>query len=249
MSIMSKIFGPMDRRVENHGLVATVKELINNSTKLKVKGISKKTKKVLKGNGVIVVANHTFESDPVFLLSALIDRPDLYMIVEAGFLGLGKHIDKHLIPVHIGHHQEIKNLSGWRSRMLNIIRKQKYLSVLESREKNIESIHKAAFIVKAGGLIIIFPSAAVKSGKWFSGIGHLMNQIGKETKTKIILVHIKGPSRWDYLRIIPGLGKLLREIHITFSEVWDIKDNWRQEPKEMAYALEKKYNNWVNKST
>ena len=204
---------------------------------------------MLQREGVILVANHTFETDPFFLLAALQHRPDIFMIVEAGFLGMGVNIDRHLIPVHITHHQEIIDLAGWRSLLLNIIRRPVVLEKEEALAKNIESIKLAAEKLKSGGLVIIFPSASVKSGKWFSGVGHLLKHLGNQSRAKIILVHISGPSRKDYLRLIPGISQRLAEIKVRFSDVLPLQNHWHEEPKTMAYALEEHYNRWINKST
>jgi hypothetical protein len=117
----------------------------------------------------------------------------------------------------------------------------------EEHAKNINSIDLAIKKVKDGGLVIIFPGRRSRDGHWFSGVGHLIKGLGRNSNAHIIKVYVEGTSNADYLRMLPLLGKFLPTITIHYSLSTPVSSFFEDDGKKIAAKLETKYNQWVEK--
>lgn len=215
-------------------------------TKMDIRRIGKDEEvlNVLKNKPVVVVSNHPAESDVPVLLSSLSNRKDFYLVINSSFCNIGKNIDKHLLPVHIVQRLFDSNKLNLRLRLLRAIHKTDLLDKETAQQKNRESINNASEKINRGGLVTIFPAAGSKDNKWFSGVGHIISGINKNREAFIVMAHIKGTSDWDYLRIIPGIRKLLPKIEVHFAKPIKINEVKRLDPKETVARIEEKYKVW-----
>lgn len=253
MAIFSKLplLGPviqlMDRGTKESCVQQAMRNLVRYTyTKLEIKGMDGHLKEILEGGCGVIVANHPYVAETLALVASLPARKDLFLIISYVFLHICPHIDRYLIPVYVRHHRKnIRHVPilGKLTETLNHI--QKFSPEVE-HQKNIESLKDASFKVRKGGMVIIFPNSESSDGRWFHGVGHLIKGIGLEGKGYVIKAHIENTSNWDYLRLIPKLGKYLPVIKITFSKPVKIKDIYNQDAKKITLTLEKDYNDWVN---
>lgn len=204
---------------------------------------------ILKNNPVIVAANHTAEADVVALLASLTHRKDIYIVINSCFLHISPSLDKHLIPVYITHHLIRKNNTNIRFRLFKLIHKFPSYSEEEEHNKNINSIKLASNKLKKGALIVIFPGGGGEGGKWFSGIGHILKEASKTKDLCFVKAFIKGASDKDYLRLLPGVSRLLPSFKVTFSSARNLVDINLVEARAVTSELEDEYNSWVKTIT
>lgn len=246
--MLNTIVKTIEKDINDFGFVGATQQAVKRSgTKLKITR-PVETRKILQNKPVVIAANHPFEVEPIVLISSLPKRNDIYLIINAAFTGLIKKLDENLIPVYINHHRgKSNNLKRWSGVTIDKYHPMPLLRPEEAQRRNRESIKYAANLVKKGGIVIIFPDRRSLSGVWFSGIGHLLNTIGKAKETHYVKAFVGGTSNWDYLRIIPNLGKVLPKVHVHFSEAQEIKKvlSYDKDPKKITAQLEHEYNQWV----
>jgi hypothetical protein len=245
--IISGFLRRIEADVAIHGWQGAARKLVEYShTKLEIAGQSPKLIKILTENAGLIIANHPYEAETIALIAALPKRPDAYLVVNKIYQGLMPLVDKHMIPVHIRHHYHKKNKQYSLNRFIEILHKTPMLTEEEEHHHNRKSIAEAANKIKKGGLVIIYPGKRHDNGKWYDGVGHLVNQIGYSKNTSIIFVHAQGTSNWDYLRMLPFTGKLLPKVTLNFSTAYAINKFNSQKPKKIRENLEIAYNNWAN---
>ncbi|MDP2946025.1 MAG: hypothetical protein Q8N61_01045, partial [bacterium] len=155
--------------------------------------------------------------------------------------GLLPAIDKHLIPVYVRQRDiTLRKISAFI--LEHFVRKEE-ITFEEKHQRNIQSIREAAERVKQGGLVMITPSPHNK--KWQSGIGWLISNAGPMEGAYYVKVRVVSSSFFDYLRLIPGLGRILPTIKIYFSSPIKLSQIWQADGKKLTFELEKEYNEWV----
>ena len=206
--------------------------------------IPEKTWQTLEKEAVIVVSNHPAESDVPLLLSILQEREDTFLIASHHFLKILPEVDKNIIPVYISHHHW--EMNDIKLKAFNKIHHSEVYNKEEAHAKNRESIAVAGEKINAGGVVVIYPAAQEMNNHFRNGVGFLMEMTNNKKKTKVVMAHIKGTSSWDYLRLIPFLGKVMPKISIELSPDFSVNEVTVGEAKETTKKLEKKYNQWVD---
>jgi 1-acyl-sn-glycerol-3-phosphate acyltransferase len=246
MVVAGKIIGGFDKEVGEIGMMATVKKMLaRTKSKLEITFDGEETKQVLKNGPVIVTVNHPHQSDVMIIMAALPDRNDWGMIVQSTLLGLGKEIDKKMIPVFVDHQKD--SLSFWKKSKYIFFAKlhtHKPLSREEGKEMNRRGLIGASSRLDKNELVIIFPTGGSKDGRWFSGVGHMIKG-SKNPGLKIVMANIEGSSSWDYFRLIPGVSRLLPTIKVRFSLPIEVNEYRKMKAKEIALKLETKYEEWL----
>ncbi|MCL4384319.1 hypothetical protein M1116_02605 [Patescibacteria group bacterium] len=249
--LLRRLGGRLDHKIEKVGLQQAMVALVNRTgAPLVVKGKTAEVDKALSESPVLLLSNHPGESDVVTLIAGINDRPDINMVIDSSFLKILPHWDKHLIPVYVHHHDEGEDNRGqYKGWLFRQIHANVSFSQEVAHKKNIESIRSAAEKVSRGELVVMYPSAGRKNGKWFSGVGYLVNQIQSKSNAKVIMAYIDGASDWDYFKMIPLIGRFFGLITIHFSPPLSVNSLRLEDPKETAKKIERIYKEWVSKST
>jgi hypothetical protein len=248
MWLLDRALKNFNKEVENAGFRAGIAGALKKTgTKLEIEG-KELVKEGLQKEAVLIVANHPAETDVPALMATLEQRKNVYLIINSMFVGLAKSMDKHLIPVYVTHNLK-NNKFDIKERLFFLMNGKKIISKEESQIKNKESIRKAGEILKRGGVVIIYPGPNPLNQHWYPGVGYLIREAVENKKVKILMSYIEGTSKWDYIRLIPGVAKLMPNFRVTFSEFLNIGDVWRDEAKETAKYLELVYKNWEKSLT
>ncbi len=236
-----------DSETKKIGLQQAMRNFTKRSgTKLVVIGKTVEVEKALQTQPVILVANHPYESDTLALFASLPTRKDTYMITNAAFTQMSSSIDEYLIPVYISHHGTKGKEKHLPMKFFNKFHPMPAYSPEEEHKKNIKSIQEASEKITKGGMVIIFPKprGTAKEKSWYSGVGHLIKGVA-HSNFVVINAYIEGTSDLDYFRLIPGVGKILPTITITFSKPRKVNDLQKHNPKEITALLEEEYTIWV----
>lgn len=235
----------INNNVYTDGAVVAMRKFFRRcNTEVIVKS-NKEINKILRSYSGIVVANHPAEADALAILSAVKNRKDVFLIINSSLKQIIPELDRYLIPVYI-YNKSIETLEGRiKLKILSWFHKTPKYSREEEHQKNIESINMAIEKVNKGGLVIIFPDGGNKRADWFSGVGHLIHGIKNKENKFVIRAHIEGTSNWDYLRLLPGVGKILPKFKVTFSKPLRMDTIEAENPKMTTTNLENKYWNWI----
>lgn len=248
--IISGIKRQFDRDIGDMGIQQAFAKwvAIAGEGKLSIRGKDDYVREILREKPVIVVGNHPSFAEILTTVASLEPRDDIYGLGISLFLGIGPNISRHVFPVY-----RTKQMSSERQKLLV---KAGYLLNLgpnippeEAHEKNIESVNNAAEAVRKGGLVVIFPHG-IRAGKerWSRGVGHLISKIGRQTDSYLIFVYSEGVSNWDYLRLVPGVKKLIPPASITFSQPRTIDSVLDQtdDPRFLTEKLKEDYDVWIS---
>lgn len=236
----------LDKNISEIGVVLAMKKFIKKcNTEIVVKSNNEIDTVLEKLSGVIV-ANHPAQADVLAILSAIKNRKDVFLIINSQFRELIPELDNHLIPVYISN-QITEDFWGriylW---IFSRFKKMTKYSKEEEHQKNIESISMAIEKVNKGGLVIIFPSGGNEKRGWLNGIGHLIHGIKDKEKSFVIRAHIEGTSIWDYLRLLPLIGKFLPKFKISFANPLRVDKIKMDDPKKTTVELENNYWKWIS---
>lgn len=241
--MISNTLTEINKNIKKVGVVGAIGKFMNKCNTEVVVQSNQEINQVLEKASGVIVANHPAEADVLAILAAVKKRKDIYLIINSSLKNIIPELDKHLIPVFI-YNKAIESFEGrLKMKILGWFHKMPKYSPQEEREKNIESINKAIKKINNGGLVIIFPDGGDKKHDWFNGIGHLIHGI-KNKKSFVIRAYIEGTSNFDYLRLIPFIGKLLPKFKISFAKPIKIDEVKKNDPKETTTHLENKYWRW-----
>ncbi len=148
----------------------------------------------------LIIANHVTLLD-MFKLLAIIPRDDVYLIAFVLNRILGKEFNKYLLPVYLSDKPNNSFLEWLRVQYW--IPRQRYISPIHARDRNRQTISRAASLLKDNHSVIIFPSGfnIVNSDIWHDGIGYLLLQLNHRN-IPIVPVNLGGNSLSDILRYI-----------------------------------------------
>jgi len=246
LPIVAGILKRTDVKAKDRGMVMIMREIIDRSrSRMTVINKSEKLKRLLTDEPVLVIANHPAEADVPILLSTLENRQDIYLIASHQFLNILPNIDNNVIPVYIGH--RIAENNKLKNRIFNRIHESEKYNRDEAHKKNIESINLAAEKINKGAAVVIFPAAEELGGSFRPGVGHIIKNLKDSKKVRVVMVYIEGTSDWDYLRLIPFLGKLLPKIKVTFARPFGADEIKTDDGKKGAKKLEERYYRWLEK--
>lgn len=248
LPVIGKIARGLDQSVGELGLhQAMKKRVLESGTKYEVGGLTPETQEVLEHRPVILVCNHRHDAESIALLAALPPRKAVSIIASVGQIGIGENIAKYLIPVYISHNEQGKNLkmSVRISKRFKIAPK---FSELEEAKRNIKSMHLAAERVKQGQMVVIFPEGPLgKEGKWLSGVGHLIKEVGADSDAFLVMANVRGTTDLDLLRTLPLVSKVLPKIRVDFAKPKKLSEvlQGNLKPRDIVASEESRYNAWT----
>ena len=182
-------------------------------------------------------------------IHALDNKNDLKIIATSNLLGISKAFDRYLLPVYVDHNARKEKASKLSGRFVKLFNLRSYIRPEEAHGKNIQTLKNASHFIQKEGLVLMCPEGfRGKGGRWFSGIGHLITEVGSKNNVYYISCYINHTSNLDWLRLIPYIGRILPVITVTFSNpqpLRDIIDTYR-DPKNIVLGLEHEYNLWTS---
>ncbi|MDD4937611.1 MAG: 1-acyl-sn-glycerol-3-phosphate acyltransferase [Candidatus Shapirobacteria bacterium] len=233
----------INKNIKKLGVVGAVRKFIKKCNTQIVVQSSREINQILKKASGIIVANHPAQADVLAILAAVKKRKDIYLIIDSSLKKIIPELDKHLIPVFI-YNKPIRSLGDkLKMKIVEVFYKIPKYPPDKERQKNIKSINRAIKKINNGGLVIIFPDGGNPKHNWFNGVGRMIYGI-KNEKSVVIRAYIEGTSNWDYLRLIPFIGKFLPKFKISFAKPIKIVDMKKNDPKEITLGLENKYWKW-----
>jgi len=202
---------------------------------------------------LLVVSNHPGVFDSLALVST-ISRKDIQFIALSTYALFGQQVKNHLLPIYrkrkLNH--RLYEYPLW----LQATRKiPPTLSTKEIKNRNKDSIKRAANLLDIGSAVIIFPAGSagkkLPNSQWKAGIGYLINLIINPL-TKVIFAKIEGTKQKDifaYMR--PLIRKMFfrpNEITIDFSKPFILRQliGGINDPKIITKVIEEKYNQYFS---
>lgn len=243
--MLKGLISALDKSISETGMVLTMKNIVKKcNTEVVIKS-NKEIDMVLEKFSGVVVANHPAEADVLAILSAVKNRKDVFLIINSQLREIIPKLDNYLIPVYINNYVT-ENFEGKiKTKLLGFFKKIPKYSKEEEHQKNIESIKMAIEKIDQGGLVIIFPNGGGQKHDWFNGVGHLIHGIKDKKKSFVIRANIKGTSNFDYLRLLPIIGRFLPKFRISFAKPLRVNTIIRENPKATTLYLENKYWKWM----
>lgn len=236
------ILKTINEDVKKNGFVQAIQNVLKKThSQLIIQNKTKEIENILKNDTVLVISNHPAETDVLVLLASIPQRSDFYLIAQHSIMKILPNIDKHIIPVFIGHKQNKNIKENWSLFMLKLFHHSKDYSPKEAHQKNIKSINMAAQKIDNHALVVIFPEGGGELGKFFYGVGHLLKNIKNINQVKIIMVNIRGTSKWDYLRLIPFFSKIMPKFEINFTKPLVASSFLAKDAKIITQKLQDKY--------
>jgi len=244
------ILKKIDREIARFGFPKAIRRLLARiDSKLIIKN-RKPIKSLLEKGRVIMISNHPAEADVLVLLASLFKRKDAYLIAIHSILNILPSLDKNIIPVYIGHRMDKKKDFGTlKTKILRRIHYSEKFDEEAAHKKNISSIKTAAKKINQGGLVIIFPMVGEENNRFMPGVGYMIKDLKKIKKTKVVMAMIEGTSNWDYLRIIPLVGKLMPRPRVTFSPSIPAERYFDDDARVVATKMETDYRQWAKTVT
>lgn len=245
--VVGKHIRKFDETVGQDGLQKAMKDLMNLAeAKLEVRGKDQKTTEILRNKPVLLIANHPFDAEFMPLFASLPSREDMYVVGTLTFMGVGPNFREHLIPVYTGHLAETEHnkLSVRFGRKLPHNPK---LGYKEAKKMNTQAIDTAIERINEGGMVTIFPEGLRgKGGKWFSGVGKILKGLEDNSDAYLVNTHIQGTSNLDFMRIVPGVRRLLPPLVVNYSKPRQIDDVVAQDisAHKLTRDLQSEYNTW-----
>lgn len=240
-----RILRPINKSLKNDGLSLTLRNVVNRVSSGFTINIPKDTKKILKNDRVLLICNHPAQADVLLLLSAIPSRKKTFLIVMSGILSILPAINKHLIPVYISHRFDERDKPDWKVELLKKLHFTPEYCHEVAHQKNIKSIELATRKIDEGSLVGIFPAGGSKNGRDFlPGVGHIIKNLKHPEQTKIVMAHVTGTSTWDFIRILPFIGKIMSKFKIEFSEPLNASDFIGGSGRQIAQNLQNVYDQW-----
>ncbi len=244
--VIGALINRIDREIAQHGINLALKKAIDRSrSRIKLEGMTKTVKKILTDQPVIVISNHLYFSDPMIIVSILPTRRSTFAVANSFFLGLGMNIDYHILPIFMHHYwtETGSRLSRWLMQVVYFFSRQPTHSFAINHALNQETINQATNLLTRNALIIFFPEDR-KHQRWFKGIGHLVkktNSLPHHQPVYLVFIKLTGISKWDCLRLLPGLGKWLPKISLKIIHHFPLVKLKSQEADSITRWLEKQY--------
>lgn len=246
--LIGKIINQIDKDITQIGLNHALKNvIIQSQSKIELASVTKKVTTILTKSPTIVISNHLSFFDSITIGSILPYRKSSFFIANSFYLGLGKNIDRHILPIHMSHYWTKTNdfFNNWLMKIVYLFSRQKQNSFDINHALNRKTIDKAVSMLFKNALVLLLPED-LKQKRWFKGIGHLIkksNTLTNKRTVYIVFIKIEGISNWDFLRILPFVGKWLPKITITImhhSPISQLKKY--KKSNTITRLLEKKYN-------
>ncbi|MCB9812796.1 MAG: 1-acyl-sn-glycerol-3-phosphate acyltransferase [Pseudomonadales bacterium] len=153
-----------------------------------------------KATPLLVISNHPGAIDS-FLLSSYANREDTYFVGIAKFSVFGPVVKKMLLPIYIKEKIDEKILNFILGFFTKVESNSQY-SQEQMKQKNRESISRAAEMVNQDNMVSIFPGGdggkLISGSEWKAGVGFMVKEISNP-KTQVVFVKIHGTKPTDYM--------------------------------------------------
>lgn len=198
---------------------------------------------------LLIISNHPGILDTLTLLAS-IPRNDYYFVALVTYAVFGSTMRKKLLPIY-------------RKRQLNhrlweypLLLKSGYpikeLAQADLKEKNRQTIAKAAQLINQGNAVSVFPTGSagkrLKASRWKPGIGFLVRQI-TNPKTKVICTFLSGSKKRDFIRYLRvPLFRTKRVVSLKISKtrfLGNIINPKNMTGKEITQVLERYYDSEI----
>jgi len=239
--IVRSVLGRLNSNIEHYGFANSFKRILDyGSRKMEIQR-DPEVFRVLSEEPVLLITNHPSETDALVLLGCMPQKENVFIIIAHVFLNLLPAFDKHCIPVYIDYRAE-KDITY---DFLLKINPSPIYTEEESKVLNKESIKVIAQKIHEGGLVIFAPGYGNDDKEFKTGLGHILNLLPEPEKVRIVMTYIRNTSKFDYLRILPYVGKLLPRFRIAFSPAAFAKDFVSGDVKADTVSLQNHYHTWV----
>jgi len=243
--LTKRILRPLNREIKRRGLSPVLKSIIDRKSRDFIINLSKDTEEVLKNDRVLLICNHPSQVDVLLLLAALPHRSKTFLIIMHNLVSVLPAVNKHLIPVYIGHRIDSETPHNWKQKLFEKIHFSPEYSPDVAHKKNIKSISLATRKIDEGSLVAMFPAGGSKNGRDFlPGVGHIVKDLKFPKKTKIVMAYVSGTSTWDFFRLIPFLDRFLPRFRIDFSQAFPSTSFSGDSGRKISQSLQRVYDNW-----
>lgn len=248
MPIIGKYTRNFDTTVGELGLQEAIRKFANiKENDITIHFQESKTKEVLQFAPTLLVCNHPTALEEIPLIPALPPRSDISLLAASYFMGIGPNTDKYILPLFV-HRYYIPANEDLGLELIDKLHIGPQIYDKYEHKKNVESMHNASLRITNGGLVILFPTGVRKKlTQWFDGIGYLLKDVKDQKNAYYVKSYIQNSTRFDQLRFLPFLKKILPRVTLTFSQPESIQDivDREKDPKKIRMFLENEYNDWI----
>lgn len=237
--------GRIDGLIQENGLQLGMKEFMRRY-RVQVKPVFEQgiTPEQLAHSPTVIISDHPHRWEAVPLIAALPTRTrsGAKILSTVAFQNWGDGFRNTVIPLHTSH-AEVKGIAAQVLRRSNFDRGN--MGLKEAHALNTESLEEAVRYVDTGGQIIIFPDGVRVGGKWFNGVGRLIEGI-TNPETLVVLARVGKPKLSPSVSSEKGAGfpKLsFGEIPVFFFTPFTLESFKEMDPKQITTFLETAYNN------
>lgn len=232
----------LDRLIQEEGLQLGMEEFMRRyHARVRPEFEQGITSEQLAHSPTVVISNHPHRWEAVPLIAALPARGDTKILGNAGFQSWGKGFEEAVIPLYTSH-AEIKSIAAQILGRSNFDRGD--MGLQQARALNTESLEEAVRYADAGGQIIMFPDGVRVGGKWFNGVGRLIEGI-TNPETLVVLARVGKPKLSPSVSSENGtwFSKLsFCEIPVFFFTPFTLESFKGMNPKQITTLLETTYN-------
>lgn len=190
---------------------------------------------------VLVVGTHPGRLNASAVVAAMPERNDSFVVGNAMLERIGPNFNAHLIPVAL--------VNRKRNVIKDLVRKAagfppRNTDSTAAKEKNQDSLKRAAQIVNDGGRVLIFPDNVHKrgDGRWLKGVGQLLQQLGPDKK----IVFANADPSVKPLAVLKGKNMVSTEVKfsapITVKELIGVDKN--VDVDFVVKTIEQRYKEW-----
>ena len=254
MRIVGGAVRRLDEYLKDHTLPEAVRLLCRLTRNVpEVFGMTEETERILREESVLLVGNHDFVTEQFPIIASLPPRDTISMMGERSFLGIGPNFANYLLPIYfdpqtIARSQK-ETIRRTQARERRGIRFAPSMSWREGHLINKRSMAEAVKRLDEGELVIILPQGVLGTTEWLAGVGRVIKGLKPDSLTYYVKVYVKGATKKDWCRIIPGANLVFPRYKVTYSEpqVIDqvLEQRRLQRPMTITSQLRKDYLAWV----
>lgn len=166
------------------------------------------------GQGVLIYGPHTYHLEPFILANLLSHREIYFVALSHSLFMLPDEFQAMSLPVTPSHlakdARKMPGLAGIRQRISrSMFAKDDMRSVAEMKRANLDVLQKAAELLKAGKVVIIFPAASddIYNSGWNNGLGNIIHYLDPEIDNVLL-------QPFDITQIT--FGKAIRNMRSTY---------------------------------
>lgn len=188
--------------------------------------------KTLQSESVLIVGNHPRYTEPLYVVAAMPQRPDLSAVAFAGVKRiLGKEFDPFVLPVFANHPKNPDEKA-------------------RQRRDNSQSLEEAGNRLEDGHAVVMMPDGGSKKEAWHPGIVRLLQSV-RNDKTSLVMAYVPDAGLTDLAYAFPFVRrgrKLRRDVFFSSAISLDAlrkQVDFTKDEKTVARQLEDFYKSWV----